>query len=302
MPEPGLLQRFGVLVAAAGLAAGSFSPALGQVRAEGGIVTAAADAAGVDADAPEKALCTLIESAAAAHDLPVGFFTRLIWKESRFRSDAVSPKGAQGIAQFMPGTAAERGLEDPFDTRAAIPASASFLAELKGRFGNLGLAAAAYNAGPERVSDWLAEDATLPFETRDYVLSITGLAAETWADEDSAPPKEVLAATDCLVLAAQLKESGAPLDVDVETAEAPWGVQVAGGFSRMRAIGAYASLQKRFPTLLADRAPMIVGGRMAGRGSRSFYRVRVPVETRSEGEQVCAELKKAGGSCIVLRT
>src|SRR5882724_9509279 len=105
---------------------------------------------GASRDAGQKALCTLIETAATENNLPVGFFTRLIWKESRFRSEAVSPKGAQGIAQFMPGTAEERGLEDPFDTATAIPASAHFLAELSQRFGNLGLAAAAYNAGPER--------------------------------------------------------------------------------------------------------------------------------------------------------
>ena len=126
---------------------------------------AAPDAATADPQVGQKALCDLIETAAADNGLPVSFFTRLIWKESRFRSDAVSPKGAQGIAQFMPGTAAERGLADPFDARAAIPASASYLSDLSQRFGNLGLAAAAYNAGPDRVSDWLAEDGTLPFES-----------------------------------------------------------------------------------------------------------------------------------------
>ena len=85
----------------------------------------------------------------------------------------------------MPGTAEERGLEDPFDVATAIPASARFLADLKIRFGNLGLAAAAYNAGPNRVSNWLADDATLPFETQNFVLSITGVAAETWADPEA---------------------------------------------------------------------------------------------------------------------
>jgi soluble lytic murein transglycosylase-like protein len=135
-----------------------------------------------EAEASQQALCTLIETAAADNNLPLGFFTRLIWKESRFRGDAVSPKGAQGIAQFMPGTAAERGLEDPFDATSAIPASALFLAELRQRFGNLGLAAAAYNAGADRVSDWLADASTLPFETQNYVVAITGVPAATWAD------------------------------------------------------------------------------------------------------------------------
>src|SRR3954449_12293023 len=65
--------------------------------------------------AAENSLCLIIESAALAHDLPVEFFARVIWQESRFRTDAVGPRTrsglrAQGIAQFMPGTAAERGL------------------------------------------------------------------------------------------------------------------------------------------------------------------------------------------------
>ena len=53
------------------------------------------------------------------------FFARLIWKESRFDPNAVSPAGAEGIAQFMPGTAAMRGLKNSFDIEQAIPASAN---------------------------------------------------------------------------------------------------------------------------------------------------------------------------------
>jgi soluble lytic murein transglycosylase-like protein len=50
-------------------------------------------------------VCAALATAATANDLPVDFFNRLIWQESRFRPDAISPKGAQGIAQFMPETA-----------------------------------------------------------------------------------------------------------------------------------------------------------------------------------------------------
>lgn len=115
------------------------------------------------------------------HGLPVTFFTRLIWRESSFRTDAVSSKGAQGLAQFMPGTAAERGLADPFDPETSLPASAALLDELRRRFGNLGLAAAAYNAGPGRVERWIAGRSELPLETQDYLLFITGRSAEDWA-------------------------------------------------------------------------------------------------------------------------
>jgi hypothetical protein len=58
------------------------------------------------------------------NDLPVDFFARLIWQESRFDPTAVSRAGAQGVAQFMPATANARGLADPFDPIEAIAHSA----------------------------------------------------------------------------------------------------------------------------------------------------------------------------------
>src|SRR5690242_339838 len=103
----------------------------------------------------EHAVCRLIEQAAGANRLPVGFMTRVIWRESSFRAGAVSRAGAEGIAQFMPATARERGLADPFDPEQAIPQAARLLADFRQRFGSLGVAAAAYNAGPARVVFWL---------------------------------------------------------------------------------------------------------------------------------------------------
>jgi soluble lytic murein transglycosylase-like protein len=66
----------------------------------------------------------------------------VIWQESRFNARAVSPKGAAGIAQFMPQTASWHGLADPFDPTEALRHSARYLRELRDQFGNLGLAAA----------------------------------------------------------------------------------------------------------------------------------------------------------------
>jgi hypothetical protein len=125
-------------------------------------------------------LCDVIDEVADEFDLPSPLFARLIWQESRFKAEAVSRKGAQGIAQFMPRTAASRQLEDPFDPLQALPASADFLRELVEQFGNFGLAAAAYNGGPTRVRNWLAGRSRLPKETRDYVLHITGRPVEHW--------------------------------------------------------------------------------------------------------------------------
>jgi hypothetical protein len=125
-------------------------------------------------------LCHVLLSSAQDNDLPVPFFANLIWQESGLRNDIVSSKGAMGIAQFMPERAHESGLANPFDPLQALPASARLLHDLRAQFGNLGFAAAAYNAGPKRVSDWLAHGGTLPRETRDYVVDVTGRSADDW--------------------------------------------------------------------------------------------------------------------------
>jgi transglycosylase-like protein with SLT domain len=125
-------------------------------------------------------LCNTLFTSAQDNDLPVPFFANLLWQESRLRVDDISKKGAQGIAQFMPKTAVETGLANPFDPMQAIPASARFLQRLRLQFGNLGFVAAAYNAGAHRVIEWLERRASLPRETRDYVVRVTGLSVEAW--------------------------------------------------------------------------------------------------------------------------
>src|SRR5580704_9820166 len=132
-------------------------------------------------------ICRTLEQAAAESQLPVEFLARVIWQESRFNARAVSNKGARGIAQFMPQTADFRGLADPFDPIEALRNSAGYLHDLKEKFGNLGLAAAGYNAGPGRVSAWLAGRRGLPGETRNYVAIITGWTADEWASPS--PPQ-----------------------------------------------------------------------------------------------------------------
>src|SRR6202008_1247804 len=90
-----------------------------------------------------------------------------------FNPFAVSPAGAQGIAQFMPGTAAARGLDNPFDAEQAIDAQARLMRDLLRRFASVPLALAAYNAGPAGVASCLCIP---PFpETRGYVARILGL-------------------------------------------------------------------------------------------------------------------------------
>lgn len=147
---------------------------------------------------PRQADCLIIERAARTNLLPVGLLTHLIWTESRFQAGAVSPKGARGVAQFMPGTAAERGLSNPFDPEEAIPQAARLLADLDQRFGNTGLAIAAYNAGAKRVSDWLDRTEPLPRQTRNFVLTVTGHSPEEWVANGGFRPAETQS---CLALA-----------------------------------------------------------------------------------------------------
>jgi hypothetical protein len=131
-------------------------------------------------DVPVEKVCDALTAAAQETGLPPAFFARLIWQESRFRQHAVSRAGAQGVAQFMPGTAAQFGLHNPFDPIASLAASARFLRDLFQQFGNIGLAAAAYNAGPRRIQEWLAQRGKMPDETRNYVKIITGQPVEKW--------------------------------------------------------------------------------------------------------------------------
>jgi hypothetical protein len=96
-----------------------------------------------------------------------------LYVESHFNPFARSPAGAQGIAQFMPGTAAAYGLDDPFDAERSIDAQAHLMRDLLRSFGSVPLALAAYNAGSQRVRACGCVPA-IP-ETQAYVANILGL-------------------------------------------------------------------------------------------------------------------------------
>jgi hypothetical protein len=159
---------------------------------------------------PHQLVCAALADAAVDNNLPTPFLIRLIWQESGFKQNAISPVGAQGVAQFMPETAAKMKLVDPFNPLDAVRASAQLLRELFQQFGNLGFAAAAYNAGPKRVQDWLARKGKLPEETRNYVQRITGMSAEQWKGKASAatPAVRVAAAVPCQREAGLLAANG----------------------------------------------------------------------------------------------
>jgi transglycosylase-like protein with SLT domain/sporulation related protein len=263
-------------------------------------------------NATREAVCLMIEAAARANDLPLEFFARVIWQESRFQPDAVGPvtrsgQRAQGIAQFMPGTASERRLLDPFDPVQALPKSAEFLSELRNQFGNLGLAAAAYNAGPHRVQEWLAGSGGMPLETRNYVFAITGTSVDEWAKAGkNGKMSDRATHTGCHELIALLKRAPNYFVSELEQhvklgAERPWGVQLAAGFDREKALAMYSRAIARLRGVIGDQDPMLLGSLFRSRGTRTFYQVRIGADTRPEANDLCNRILRAGGACLVLR-
>jgi hypothetical protein len=287
--------------------------------AKTGIATPSVEELAIPLDKPKpedtdtrEAICLMIESAARAQNLPLEFFARVIWQESRFQSDAVGPvtrsgERAQGIAQFMPGTASDRRLLDPFDPVQALPKSAEFLSELRDQFGNLGLAAAAYNAGPRRVQEWLAGSGYMPQQTRNYVVAITGTTVDEWAAIGRNGKMPAAApSSSCRDLMAMLRRAPNAFVTQLEAhvklgAERLWGVQLAAGFDRDRALATYAREMKRLSAVIGDQDPTLLSTMLRSRGTRTFYEVRIGADTRPVADDLCGRIRRAGGACFVIR-
>ena len=243
-------------------------------------------------------ICDMIRDTADHFGLPRDYFARLIWKESRFDIKALSPAGAQGIAQFMPGTARIRGLKDPWDPVQALPASASFLSDLRKQFGNFGLAAAAYNGGPHRVERWLNRKGGLPGETIDYVQSITHRPVEWFRSPERRVEHKPL-------------EKGKSFDEGCRAlpiiatramgavARAPWGVQVAAGISRSAALKAFKRARRKASAVIGGRSAIIVRSKKVA--GRRLYSARVGARSRVAARQLCGRIRQAGVPCVVRR-
>ena len=247
-------------------------------------------------------ICRAVEQDAAENGLPVEFFARVIWQESRFNALAVSRKGAEGIAQFMPRTADWHGLADPFNPVEALKHAAGYLRELRDRFGNLGLAAAGYNAGPGRVSEWLAGTRALPGETRNYVAVITGWTADEWAspsppaNADTTIPQGVPCARLANLILAP-KEKAQSIAAYVPR----WGVEIAAHLSESKAWEIYRDVQKRYAALIGDREPIVLHKMIPGMGRARRYIITIADDDRAPLDKLCARLTAAGGACVVLR-
>lgn len=255
----------------------------------------------IHSDRYHRDLCDAIDLLAGRVGLPAGFFARLIWQESRFDPNAVSPKGALGVAQFMPDTARLRGLDDALNPADALAKSAAYLREMQLRYGNLGLAAAGYNAGEARVRQLLDTGATVPAETQRYVFDITGLPVSAWTDEK---PKTVDYRLEqgkpfreaCLHLAeSQRFDPLASRAADWK----PWGAEIGASFSPAIARRIFQEAATDYPDALGGETPMLVRQRNLSFGTRARYTVRVGRDNRADAAQLCARIAGKGGYCVV---
>ncbi|KUF12076.1 lytic transglycosylase domain-containing protein [Pseudoponticoccus marisrubri] len=250
--------------------------------------------------------CQAIEAFAGTHGLDPGFFARLIWQESRFDPNALSHANAQGIAQFIPSTAKLRGLIDPYNPAEALEYSAEYLGELSRRYGNHGLAAVAYNGGERRADGLVARSRGLARETINYVKIITGLPAETWRD---APPedhdyrlqKDKPFAQACHELARNRRLTAYPPPEPPEPVLKKWGVQVAFGTSRDRAMAQYRDRVRSCSRLTNSEEPDMIWQKSRASPRGGYFMARIGRDTRDAAWDFCRRLKSSGCICAVYK-
>ena len=121
-------------------------------------------------DAARQCLGGVIKKASNSSGVPAELVWAVVSAESNFNYRAISPRGALGLMQLMPETAAELGVRDPFDPEENITAGAKYLRQLLKQHNDMGHALAAYNAGPATVA---RHKGIPPFEeTRKYVAKV----------------------------------------------------------------------------------------------------------------------------------
>lgn len=246
--------------------------------------------------------CNAIDTFSHRHGLNRDFFARLIWQESRFDPNALSPANARGIAQFIPSTAKLRGLSDPYNPADALEHSAQYLSEMVVRYGNEGMAAIGYNGGEGRAQGFL-DGKGLARETINYVPIITGLSAEDWRDN---PPKNhdmrlskkegFLPACYAMAKNRRLTPLARP-----KPAIKPWGVQLAFGKTRRQA---ERTLSQRTRSCGAEvRREKMDFVKVKHRASRQkgYVMARIGRNTRRAADKLCAQLRRRGCVCAVYR-
>ncbi|MEX3314650.1 lytic transglycosylase domain-containing protein [Sulfitobacter sp. PS-8MA] len=244
--------------------------------------------------------CNAISVFSKRHGLNEDFFARLIWQESRFDPNALSHANARGIAQFIPSTAALRGLADPYNPADALEHSAQYLAEMVRRYGNEGLAAIGYNGGERRVEGFL-NGGGLAAETIAYVPIITGLDAETWRDAPPEKPDFRLSKSENFLPACYAMGKArrlTPLKLP-EPPLKPWGAQIAFGKSTAQAKAAFARRLAKCTAPLSGETPDYIKVKHRAAGRKGYIMARVGRNSRKAANRFCASVRAAGCACAV---
>ncbi|WP_394155223.1 lytic transglycosylase domain-containing protein [Loktanella salsilacus] len=278
----------------------------GLARAEGGTLCSTGQFGAVQCIRPAHFVadaCQAIDVFAQENGMDPAFFARLIWQESRFDPNALSPARARGIAQFIDSTADMRGLRDPYNPAEALEFSAQYLGDLIRRFGNPGLAAVAYNGGEARAAGLIAGKGGLARETVDYVQIITGLTAETWRDN---PPEEpdfrlqgdmpFRAACHDMAHNRSYTQFKPPAP-----SYAPWGVQLAFGTTENQARAAFERRAQACRGALADKPLDLIFTRNRVSGRQGYYMARVGAQTSRAANKLCNDIRRQGCTCAVYR-
>lgn len=248
--------------------------------------------------------CQALQNFAGQHGLDPHFFARLIWQESRFDPNALSHAKAQGIAQFIASTAKLRGLKDPYNPAEALEYSAEYLGELTRRYGNHGLAAVAYNGGERRADGLVAGTGGLARETIDYVQIITGLKAEIWRD---APPEKPDFSLDpergfleaCYRLGRDRRLTSYPKP---EPSRPPWGVQMAFGTTRDRALGQFRERAQACAGVVGTQEPFLIWQKSRASPKGGYFMARIGRNSRDEAWDLCRKLKASGCLCAIFKS
>jgi hypothetical protein len=168
-------------------------------------------------------------------------------------------------------------------------------------YGNLGLAAIGYNAGEARLRRWMDKGGFLPLETENYVASILGVPADSFADPSyrpEVPPLDKDKSFEDACKAMPVAFSGTI--AMAQTYAKPWGIQVAGNIRREAALRQWERVRSRYASVLADHEPAVSRVRNP-RGRAGIYAVRIGAESRREADGICAALRKGGGACVVMK-
>jgi len=185
------------------------------------------------------------------------------------------------------------------DSKSAATLS---LASFKTASPSCQLTAAAYNAGPQRVQDWLAGKRTLPSETLAYVRIVTGHPAEDWKRQNAKDWQVAIPGdTPCVGMTKLAAKPASQTTTVQRNSTVVWAVQLIADRSETNALASYSQIRKKFQAILGAYEPVVVRTTVGMSTAAIWHRVRIEANSRAAAEALCSRLRAAGGSCLVQR-